>query len=51
LKPRDGAWVVVARSRVMRDDCEKIEIGDIDAPKEAHITLDHLMADSRPPLS
>jgi hypothetical protein len=36
---------------MVRDDCEMIEIGDIDAPKEAQITLDQLMADSRPPLS
>jgi hypothetical protein len=36
---------------MVRDGCEMIENCDIEAPKEAQITLDQLMADSRQPLS
>jgi Fe-S-cluster containining protein len=50
-RPQDCRHYPVSISDMVRDGCEMIEIADIDAPKEAQITLDHLMADSRPPLS
>ena len=50
-RPQDCRHYPVSIPDMVRDGCEMIEIADIDAPKEAQITLDQLMADSRPPLS
>jgi Fe-S-cluster containining protein len=50
-RPQDCRHYPVSIPDMVRDGCEMMEIADIDAPKEAQITLDQLMADSRPPLS
>ena len=50
-RPQDCRHYPVSIADMVRDDCEMIEAGDIDAPKEAQIKLDQSMADSRPPLS
>jgi len=50
-RPQDCSHYPVSIPDMVRDGCEMMEIADIDAPKEAQITLDQLMADSRPPLS
>ena len=50
-RPQDCRHYPVSIADMVRDGCEMIETGDIDAPKEAQIALDQLMADSRPPLS
>ena len=50
-RPQDCRHYPVSIADMVRDECEMIEIGDIDAPKAAQTTLDHLMADSRPALS
>ena len=34
---------------MIRDECEMIEVTDIQKPKQAQIKLDFLMQDSRPP--
>lgn len=49
-RPQDCRHYPVLIADMVRDECEMIEIGDIDAPREAQIALDQLMADSRPPL-
>ncbi len=49
-RPQDCRHYPVSIADMVRDGCEMIEISDIDAPREAQITLDQLMADSRPPL-
>ena len=50
-RPEDCRHYPVAISEMLRDGCEMIELHDLDAPKQAQITLDKMMADSRPPLS
>ena len=50
-RPQDCRHYPVSIADMVRDDCEMIENCDIEAPKEAQITLDQLMADSRQPLS
>jgi len=35
-------------SEMIRDECEMIEAGDLESPKQAQIKLDLLMKDSRP---
>ena len=50
-RPQDCRHYPVSIADMVRDDCEMIEVSDLDAPKEAQITLDLLMVDSRPPLS
>lgn len=50
-RPQDCRHYPVSIADMLRDDCEMIETSDINAPKEAQIALDQLMADSRPPLS
>jgi hypothetical protein len=34
---------------MVRDECEMIEVIDLEQPKQAQIKLDLLMKDSRPP--
>jgi uncharacterized protein len=50
-RPQDCRHYPVSIADMVRDDCEMIEVRDIEAPQEAQIALDKLMADSRPPLS
>ncbi|MEH6588973.1 MAG: YkgJ family cysteine cluster protein [Halioglobus sp.] len=50
-RPQDCRHYPVSIADMVRDDCEMIEASDIEAPKEAQVALDKLMADSRPPLS
>jgi len=35
---------------MVKDDCEMLETRDLHSPKQAQITLDRLMSDSRPPV-
>ena len=50
-RPEDCRHYPVAIAEMVRDGCEMIELCDLDAPKQAQLTLDHIMADSRPPLA
>ena len=50
-RPEDCRHYPVSISEMVRDGCEMIELRDLEAPKKAQLTLDRLMADSRPPLS
>ena len=49
-RPLDCRHYPVSIADMVRDGCEMIEVGDIEAPKTAQIALDRLMADSRPAL-
>lgn len=50
-RPEDCRHYPTSIVEMIRDECEMIEVQDLDAPKQAQIALDKLMADSRPPLS
>jgi Fe-S-cluster containining protein len=50
-RPQDCRHYPVSVADMARDGCEMLEAGDIAKPGEAQITLDQLMADSRPPLA
>lgn len=50
-RPEDCRHYPVSIAEMVRDGCEMIELHDLDAPEQAQLTLDQLMADSRPPLS
>ena len=50
-RPEDCRHYPVSIAEMVRDGCEMIELHDLDAPGEAQVALDQLMADSRPPLS
>lgn len=50
-RPEDCRHYPVSIAEMVRDECEMIELHDLDAPKQAQKALDKLMADSRPPLS
>ena len=50
-RPQDCRHYPVSIADMVRDECEMIEICDIENPKQAQTTLDQLMADSRPPVS
>jgi Fe-S-cluster containining protein len=49
-RPDDCRHYPVSVVDMVRDGCEMIELCDLDAPKQAQLALDQLMADSRPPL-
>jgi Fe-S-cluster containining protein len=49
-RPDDCRHYPVSIADMVRDGCEMIELCDLDAPKQAQLALDQLMADSRPPL-
>jgi uncharacterized protein len=49
-RPQDCRHYPVSIADMVRDDCEMIDVADLEAPKEAQAALDKLMADSRPPL-
>lgn len=48
-RPEDCRHYPTLISEMVRDECEMIEITDLDKPKQAQIKLDKLMQDSRPP--
>ena len=48
-RPEDCRHYPTLIAEMIRDECEMIEVIDIDKPKQAQRTLDILMADSRPP--
>jgi Fe-S-cluster containining protein len=50
-RPQDCRHYPVSIAEMVRDGCEMIEVSDLNAPEQAQIALDKLMADSRPPLS
>lgn len=50
-RPEDCRHYPTSIAEMVRDDCEMIELRDLDAPQKAQATLDRIMADSRPPLS
>lgn len=50
-RPQDCRHYPVSVADMVRDDCEMIEAGDMEAPQEAQKALDKLMVDSRPPVS
>lgn len=50
-RPEDCRHYPTSVTEMIRDECEMIEIQDLDSQKQAQISLDKLMADSRPPLS
>jgi Fe-S-cluster containining protein len=50
-RPEDCRHYPVSISEMVRDGCEMLEVRDLDAPGEAQIAIDKIMADSRPPYS
>lgn len=48
-RPEDCRHYPSLITEMIRDECEMIEVQDLDKPKQAQITLDVLMKDSRPP--
>jgi Fe-S-cluster containining protein len=50
-RPDDCRHYPVTISEMIRDECEMIEVVDLQRPKFAQIKLDKLMADSRPSVS
>ena len=50
-RPDDCRYYPVLIEEMLRDECEMLELRDLDAPLKAQQQLDLLMADSRPPLS
>ena len=50
-RPEDCWLYPTSISEMINDECEMIEIQDLNNPQKAQIQLDKLMADSRPALS
>jgi Fe-S-cluster containining protein len=50
-RPEDCRHYPTSIAEMVHDGCEMIDVQDLDSPKQAQISLDILMADSRPPLS
>lgn len=50
-RPEDCRHYPTSVTEMVRDACEMIELHDLDAPEEAQLALDKIMADSRPPLA
>lgn len=50
-RPEDCRHYPVAIEQMIKDECEMLELRDLDRPAEAQRALDKLMADSRPPLA
>jgi Fe-S-cluster containining protein len=48
-RPEDCRHYPSLISEMIRDECEMIEVVDLDNPKKAQIALDLLMNDNRPP--
>lgn len=49
-RPDDCKHYPVDIEQMVKDDCEMLEANDLRRPKQAQITLDRLMSDSRPPV-
>lgn len=49
-RPDDCKHYPVDIEQMVKDDCEMLEAHDLRRPKQAQITLDRLMSDSRPPV-
>lgn len=49
-RPDDCRYYPVTIEQMIKDECEMLEARDLVRPKQAQISLDRLMADSRPPL-
>ena len=47
-RPDDCKHYPVTISQMLNDDCEMLEVKDLDNPRQAQRNLDKLMADSRP---
>lgn len=50
-RPEDCRHYPTLISEMVRDGCEMLELQDLDSPRQAQVSLDLLMADSRPPLA
>tara|TARA_R110002072_G_scaffold123515_2_gene258834 strand:- start:1959 stop:2435 length:477 start_codon:yes stop_codon:yes gene_type:complete len=50
-RPEDCRHYPTYIAEMVRDGCEMVEVQDLDTPKQAQISLDILMADSRSSLS
>ena len=50
-RPEECRHYPTAIAEMVRDECEMIELRDLDDPEHAQLALDQLMADSRPPLA
>jgi len=48
-RPEDCRHYPTSIAEMVRDECEMIEVIDLESPKRAQIELDELMSDSRPP--
>ena len=48
-RPEDCRHYPSLISEMVRDECEMIEVKDLENPKKSQIKLDSLMKDSRPP--
>lgn len=49
-RPEDCRHYPTSIEEMVRDECEMIEVIDLQTPHKSQKTLDKLMADSRPPL-
>ncbi len=50
-RPDDCKYYPVTIEQMVADDCEMLELRDLDKPKQAQRALDKLMIDSRPSFS
>ena len=50
-RPDDCKHYPVTIEQMVKDECEMLEVQDLSNPKQAQISLDKLMEDSRPSLS
>jgi len=48
-RPEDCKHYPVTIEQMVKDECEMLEVRDLERPKTAQAALDKLMADSRPP--
>jgi Fe-S-cluster containining protein len=48
-RPEDCRFYPVTIKQMVEDECEMLEVKDLANPKQAQITLDVIMSDSRPP--
>ena len=48
-RPDDCKYYPVTIEQMIKDECEMLEERDLKNPKQAQLTLDKLMAESRPP--
>jgi Fe-S-cluster containining protein len=49
-RPEDCRHYPVRIEEMLRDECEMLDVRDLDNPKQAQKKLDSLMVDSRPPV-